>query len=337
MSAALPVLHQAVRWHRPLMVVAGASLLMLVACLVGLVVDDRMLVGAPIWLKPAKFSVSIVIYCVTLAWLLSLLRRRRRLGWVLGTIIAVMIGAELAGVVAQVVRGQQSHFNYSTPVNAAIFSAMALMIVTLWVANLVAGVLFLTQRLGERSTGWAIRAGTAISLAGMAAAFFMPQETAAQDAAREAGRGDGIIGAHTVGVPDGGPGLPITGWSTVAGDLRVPHFVGIHGLQVLILLALVLVLLARRYPRLASDRVRLRMVLVAAGAYAGMFLLVTWQALRGQSVVRPDALTLTVAAALAVATTVGLLLALRTSRASALRLPDDATITVADEDKEGVA
>ena len=79
----------------------------------------------------------------------------------------------------------------------------------------------------------------------------MTRPTAAQlDEARATGR-MAIAGAHTVGAPDGGPGLPGTGWSVEHGDLRIPHFVGLHAMQILPLLALAL-----RPPALRPTRAR---------------------------------------------------------------------------------
>jgi hypothetical protein len=40
---------------------------------IGLAVDPRFITGAPAWLKPAKFAVSIAIYSFTLAWIFSLI------------------------------------------------------------------------------------------------------------------------------------------------------------------------------------------------------------------------------------------------------------------------
>ena len=93
-------------------------------------------------------------------------------------------------------------------------------------------------------------------------------------------------GAHSVGGVDGGPGVPVTGWSREHGDVRVPHFVGLHAIQVLALIALAL----RRWRR--PDAVRVNAMLAAAASYASLFSLLLWMALRGESIVAPDAPTL---------------------------------------------
>jgi hypothetical protein len=274
-------------WHRPLVlltVLMAASLLLSAG---GLLVDDRTLLGEPIWLKPVKFSVSIGIYTVTLAWLISLLRKRTRTIWWLGTISAVALVVEMVVIIGQVLRGRSSHFNNATDLDSTLFTVMGASIVVLWVANVVIGVLVLRERFADAPTLWAIRIGLLVALAGMAVAFMMPSPTEAQMAIENAGGRASMIGAHSVGVADGGPGMPLTHWSTTGGDLRIPHFLGIHALQALPLLAMFL----RRFSGHAVV-VQTRLVFVGAAAYVGLFGLVTWQALRGQALIHPDGLTL---------------------------------------------
>ena len=92
-----------------------------------------------------------------------------------------------------------------------------------------------------------------------------------------------IVGAHSVGGVDGGPGVPVTGWSREHGDVRVPHFIGLHAIQALALVAPWPAALARARGRPRQGRAG------AAASYASLFLLLLWRALRGQSVVAPDA------------------------------------------------
>lgn len=97
---------------------------------------------------------------------------------------------------------------------------------------------------------------------------------------------------------DGGSGLPLLGWSTVGGDPRIPHLVGMHALQSLPLFAILLGALASRFPRLRPVRCRRALVRIAGVGYAGLVALVTWQVLRGQSIVRADWQTVLAAALL---------------------------------------
>lgn len=284
--------------HRPLLAVAGLMALLAVACLAGLWLDDRVLVGAPIWLKPLKFAISTIIYAMTLAWMISLLDgRRHRAGWWLGTLISVGLVVELTAIAGQVLRGRPSHFNVATPFDTVVWAVMAAFIMLVFVATLLLAVILLRQRLTDRPAALAIRLGLLIALAGMSIGYLMTGPTPAQLGALESGAAPALIGAHSVGVEDGGPGLPVVGWSTLGGDLRAAHFVGLHALQALPLLAFGLSLLSRRWSRLQATGVRSRLIIAAALGYAWLTAVLTWQALRGQSVIHPDALTLTAAVA----------------------------------------
>jgi hypothetical protein len=290
----------AARPHRPLVVLSAAMVAVVVVSAVGLLVDDRVVNGSPIWFKPFKFGISFALFGATLAWMLTLSSRARRTGWWAGTVVAVVSLAEMAAVLTQVVRGKASHFNNETAFDEAVFSLMGMMILVLWIATFVVSVVVSPQRQAEPATTWAVRFGLGLSLVGMLLAFLMTQPTASQLAELDADRSPSTIGAHAVGVPDDGPSMPVTGWSTTGGDLRVPHFIGIHALQALPLLSLLLVALAARLPVLADRTTRLRLVLIAAAGYAATIALLTWQALRGQALVHPDATTLAAAGALVV-------------------------------------
>ena len=65
------LLHRAWAFSRPLTFVGVAMLLTLAVTLVGILLDPRVITGAPAWLKPAKFAISIAIYCFTLLLLLT--------------------------------------------------------------------------------------------------------------------------------------------------------------------------------------------------------------------------------------------------------------------------
>jgi hypothetical protein len=214
--------------------------------LVGLVVNKQVITGAPAWLKPAKFAISIFIYAFTLEYLLTFVRGHqwavRVASW--GTAVALLV--EMAIISGQVMRGTTSHFNVSAPLDSALYSIMGAFISLVWTLGALVAVLLLIQQGLEPAWAWALRLGLLLSLVGMLVGVLMVGNM-----------------AHSVGIADGGPSLPIVGWSTVAGDLRIPHFVGLHGLQALIVVGW---FAARRLQAIDSAH-RIALVWVAALAY----------------------------------------------------------------------
>ncbi|UGT65955.1 hypothetical protein LTT66_21870 [Nocardia gipuzkoensis] len=303
---ALPPRFPALSWHRPLMLLAVAMALLVAWSIGGMIVDDRTLTGLPIWAKSAKFALSVLIYAVTWAWLIAQLTRWRRIAWWAGTVAALGLALELVVITTQIVRGTTSHFNFTTPLNAALWEIMGSSIVVVWVATLIASAALFVDPATDPARNAAIRSGTVLSLAGAALGMLMVRATPEQRA-----DGGAISGAHTVGLPDGGPGLPVLGWSTAGGDLRIPHFIGMHALQVLPLLLLAIEYGSRRIPALRSAATRRRLVVIAAATYAALLAVLTWQALRGQSVVHPDAATVLAFAAVALGAAVSTAAAMR--------------------------
>jgi hypothetical protein len=264
------------------MVFVSAMAVLAVVSAAGIFADPRVLTGVLIWLKPFKFSVSFVLYGATLAWMLTLLPRRSRVAEWAGTVIVAMSLVEMVVIVGQVLRGTTSHYNETTPLNAALWYVMGASIMVLFTAHFIIGITVLRQRIADRVATYAVRLGLGLSLLGMLAAVPMVLPSRAPGI-------EGIAGAHSVGVPDGGPGLPLVGWSTTGGDLRIGHFVGLHALQAMPILA---ILLNRFLGTRLDQRTRVRLLVVAGAAYGALTILLTWQALRGQPLLRPDALTL---------------------------------------------
>ncbi|MGY0499725.1 hypothetical protein ACWZHB_14670 [Nocardia sp. FBN12] len=291
-------------WHGPLLLNSALMAALVLVSMVGMVVDDRLLLGESVWLKPAKFGLAFALYGVTLAWILRLPHRGRRATWWLGTVFAVTGVADVGFIALQAARGTFSHFNDSPdPVNEIGQLVFTSGVPGLFIANLVLAVIISWQKLADRPTRIALKAGLWLAVTGMALGYLMGF-TGPQLVRQSDGTVVGLVAGHTVRpgdtARDSAAGMPITHWSTTGGDLRIPHFVGLHGIQVLLLLTVALVALARRYSWLRTETIRTALLVVAAAGYFGLLTLVVWQALRGQALTDPDLATAGAATALAV-------------------------------------
>jgi hypothetical protein len=285
--------------NRPMTILFWAMVVTSVLGFLGLLFDPRTVMGQPTWAKTTKFSLSLVLYTSTMLWIFGYDTLRPRLSRFILSASAYILGFEMILMIFQGARAVPMHFNNTTSFDATLFGIMAVTITLLWFVNALGIAVLTVQKVPSRAFAWSLRLGLIIALAGMLEGFMMTSPTSAQMALLRAGQHSDMIGAHTVGAPDGGPGLPLLGWSTTHGDLRIGHFVGLHRLQIIPLLGLFLML---RRERWLTERHKVLLVMIGAAGYLGLAVLVTWQALRGQPLIAPDLLTITVLAALVTAT-----------------------------------
>lgn len=227
--------------------------------LVFIVMDDTQLLGINRWIKPFKFFTSIAIFLGTFGWLSADLPNKRFVRIFSWQIILSMV-VEIVAIAGQAAREETSHFNRSSTFGAIVFSLMGIFVLynTIWVglftyrywkANL--------SHLPEPYVAGA-RLGLVLFLVGSFLGGYMSSQA-----------------GHTVGGTDGGPGLPLLNWSTKYGDLRVAHFFGLHGIQLLMILGIVL-------PRFSLSSRLSRNLVFAVFTFLTLFVLWTFgEALNG--------------------------------------------------------
>jgi hypothetical protein len=186
--------------------------------------DERTVMGINPWIKPMKFAISIAIYSFTIGWILAELPLRGEVKRRIDHILAVTLLIEIALITMQAARGVTSHFNQTTVFDMFVFGVMGLAITINIAAVAYVAVKFWRSDLRIPAPYlWGIRYGLTIFVLASLEGFVMAAH-----------------GAHSVGVADGGTGLPFINWSTRGGDLRAAHFFGIHALQVLPLIGALL-------------------------------------------------------------------------------------------------
>ena len=296
---------------RPLTFVGLLMVCDLVACLVAMMFDSRQITGVNAWLKPAKFGLSSAVTCFSLAWIAGYLKDWPRIRDWSSRAFTASIAVEIIVIDLQAARGTTSHFNMARPFDEVAFITMGISIVVLWLSMVGMTYALVRQRVQPVSWAWALRLGLLLSVVGAAGGGFMLRQTPEQKQNPELKQ----FGSHTVGAPDGGPGLPVLNWSENHGDLRVAHFIGLHGMQIIPLIGWWL--LRRR--RLTEPQ-RTRLIWIASGTYVSFFALLAWQALRGQALLQPDRKTFVMATVLLLLTGIGSWLALSSTTFSKLKV-----------------
>ncbi len=193
-------------------------------CIIGFIIDDRILMGVNVWIKPLKFSISGAVYIATVGYLITLYPYSKIKKNIINNIVSWTLLIEIGIIIYQASRGVKSHYNESSLFDALLFAAMGILIAI----NVLIMILFIFDSIRlklkvKKPVQSAIIMGWIIIVLGSWVGGQMISQM-----------------SHNVGIADGGEGLPLVNWSTVAGDLRIAHFFGLHGIQIIPLFAVVI-------------------------------------------------------------------------------------------------
>lgn len=243
----------------------GFVLLFLVLAVISLF-DSTQILGINRWIKPMKFASSIAIFLLTVAVFLNFVRDFDRAKFIVAwAAILTMIG-EIIIIIIQAARGTTSHFNIKTGIDGALFGLMGMMIALNTLAAIYLLYVYFAAEIDlPAAVVWGVRLGLILFLIASAEGGLMISQL-----------------SHSVGVKDGGAGLPFVNWSTTGGDLRIAHFIGIHAMQVLPVAAFIFVWLQNRLWQFSPTILTFALALVYFAVFNFFFI----QAMHGEPLLR---------------------------------------------------
>ena len=219
-----------------------------------MIFDSSVINGEPRWLKPFKFFISVGIYNCTLEYLFRLynapetVRTFNACRWIIGLGMLFEVGL----ITLQAMRGEQSHFNVSTPFNSAVYGLMAVTIAVVVLATMVSAiVMWKYRKLAHPVISEAMLLGLTLTIIGSLQRLLMTQSPSEQLALIDYEGSAPFEGSRYVGAPpENRHTAPIVGWSRDVGDHRIAHFIGLHAIQFLLIAATICIRRGISRPRL---------------------------------------------------------------------------------------
>ncbi|MQA87734.1 MAG: hypothetical protein GEV03_24705 [Streptosporangiales bacterium] len=203
--------------------------------------------GALSWRKPATFGISFGLTTATLGWVASYLPVRRGLGWALAGLLGASTAYEVAWVSLQHARGVPSHFNDATTLDESLFIVGAVAVAAAILVILATTVAAFTRTTAPVPMAWAIRSGLVALLGAQAVGVWMLMH------------GLALLDA------DANPATQSMSTYGAAGAMKFAHFVPMHAIQALAVIAGLLSLSG------LTQRRQLHLVALAVAGYAGLF------------------------------------------------------------------
>ena len=262
--------------RRPARVLYAGAAAWLVSGLVHLVVlaaNGWAWSGAVSFRKPLTFSVSIALLLATIGWVLDRLPDRPRLA---GSIAWTLLGSstvEVGLITMQAWRGRASHFNTLAAADAAVFIAMAVMVVLMSLCLVAVLVWSLARPPRDRLVRLAVLGGLVLIVTGLGLGQWIIE------------LGNDFVETHRA-VPD-------TVMYGQRGVAKFPHAVALHGIQLFILAAV----LARRSS--LTEAARRRAVRLVVWSYAAALVFASAQTVTGNGPLDPTVWGAGLAASLA--------------------------------------